>query len=421
MDILHFLNVLIGFSLVMLVLSIITGGAAQAVLVFLNTRTRAIADGLAGLLVGVGINKTIDKKYAMAIIVGLLIPPDNLDSSGEENPQDATGFIKVAVWLRKKLSWLIWLISLISTAYARGAPQNISREELLLLLLRKASIDNELALSLGFTKDEATNAPDAPDAKTKAAQALQEIEKRILQEEVNDPKLPLQMWRTRALNAIVPDLAARVFGRFDDAMDRALDKVSERGKQWSFVLTLPLLLLYWPVDSIDLINRLYVDKALSASVAGLADSYAAKMKNVPNEIGGDCGTENQTKRLADITVLKNTITTSDPTKPEDKAKLDTAQANLKTTQQAYDLCEQKIKDKQTALSEEMYSSLTAKGLFGDTNRKDKSLTPGIFISWILVSMGSTFWLGVLNKMLGLRSDLNKKLEEQRASRAADQT
>ena len=96
MDILHFLNVIIGFSLVMLVLSIITSGAAQAVLVAFNTRTREITSGLSGLLMDVGTNQTIDKKYAKAIIDGLLIPRDESDQLVQQPALDKKIVIK---WL----------------------------------------------------------------------------------------------------------------------------------------------------------------------------------------------------------------------------------------------------------------------------------------------------------------------------------
>jgi hypothetical protein len=48
------------------------------------------------------------------------------------------------------------------------------------------------------------------------------------------------------------------------------------------------------------------------------------------------------------------------------------------------------------------------------------LTSGIFITWILVSLGGAFWLGILNKMLGMRSEFSKKLDAQREFRANSQ-
>jgi hypothetical protein len=49
MDILHYLNVLIGFSMVMLVLSVVTGSAAQAWLLFWEEQTIAVNETLTKL------------------------------------------------------------------------------------------------------------------------------------------------------------------------------------------------------------------------------------------------------------------------------------------------------------------------------------------------------------------------------------
>ncbi len=69
--------------------------------------------------------------------------------------------------------------------------------------------------------------------------------------------------------------------------------------------------------------------------------------------------------------------------------------------------------------------LLAMGLFGDFNSGkrlfDQGVNPGgVFATWMMVSLGAPFWLGVLEKLLGLRSLMSQKASDQRAWREQDQ-
>lgn len=47
--------------------------------------------------------------------------------------------------------------------------------------------------------------------------------------------------------------------------------------------------------------------------------------------------------------------------------------------------------------------------------------PGVLLTWVMVSLGAPFWLGLLNKLLGVRSEVAMKAQQQRALRETDQS
>ena len=141
MNILHYLNVLIGFSLVMLLLSIVTTFAAQTWVLIFKTKGRAVGNGLASMLEEIGFEKAFAKQNVDALL--------NKGSS----------------IFGKKFGGAL---NKLSSYFLAGAPKHIGREEFVLLLLRKAVSDNELATKLGFA--------DETGAKSK----LQELEEAIL-------------------------------------------------------------------------------------------------------------------------------------------------------------------------------------------------------------------------------------------------
>ncbi|NOU12212.1 MAG: hypothetical protein HOO98_19675 [Nitrospira sp.] len=363
MNLLHYLNVLIGFSLVMLLLSVVTSFAAQTWLYLLRTKSRAVGNGLVSMLEDIGIEKALATRQVDALL--------HTGSS--------------IFWKR-----LGGMPSKVSAFLLAGAPKHIGREEFVLRLLRKAVSDNELATKLGFADETA--------AKSK----LQELEEAILAEETKDPTLPAHLWRTKALQATVPKLASKIFARFDEVLDRVSEDVSGAGKMLGILITLPLLLIYWPVDSIKLFDRLNKDQVLSAQLAGIAETNLPAFQKAYDEF------------------LKC--------------------RDGKTSSDVKNTCEQSGQALKKAANDMMELG-EVKGLFGENTPKEldckipvldkpilffeqckrAELTSGIFVTWILVSLGSAFWLGLLHKVLGLRSELSKKLEAQREFRATNQS
>lgn len=357
MNILHYLNVIIGFSLVMLLLSIVTSFAAQAWLIIFRTKSRAVGNGLTGMLEDIGLERNFARLNVNALLdKGNSIFPERLDG----------------------------ILSRISGFFLAGAPKNIGREEFLLLLLRKARSDKKLSENLGF-KDEA-----------EASDKLKALENEILIEETSDPKLPAQVWRTKAMQKIVPELASKIFARFDEVIDRVTEDVSAFGKFLGIIITLPLLLIYWPVDSMDLFNRLNNDQVLSEKIAGIAKA------NVQ-------GLETAQKALLDC---RRDTPDNEQACAEKYKALDKLANNMVADISAITGLFGKHLDKE--------NSISCKILFTDYRVRFAKLTPGIFATWILISLGSAFWLGILNKILGIRSELSRKIDAQRELRAASQ-
>ena len=362
MNMLHYVNVAIGFSLVMLLLSVVTSFAAQSWLLLLKTKSRAVGNGLASILEDIGLEKALAKRQVDALL---------------DRGNSLFG---------KKLGGVL---SKMSALLLAGAPTDMGREEFVLLLLRKAASDNELATKLGFANEA--------DAK----KTLQELEQSILKEETKDPSLPAHVWRTRAMQATVPELASKIFARFDEVLDRVTENVSGFGKLLGILMTLPLLLVYWPVDSIDLFDRLNKDQLLSATLAATAETNLPSFQKAYDEFH-------------------------------------TCRARQNSSD-GRDTCQQSEQALEKAAHGMMQLGEVA-GLFGENTARElnctvplldipipfmeqckrAALTPGIFVTWILVSLGSAFWLGLLNKVLGLRSELSKKLEAQREFRATSQ-
>lgn len=358
MNILHYLNVIIGFSLVMLLLSIVTSFVAQAWLLLIRKKGRAVGSGLMSMLEDIGFDKTFAKKNVDAL----------LDKGSSIFGERFEG-----------------VLSKISAYLLAGAPKDIGREEFVLLLLRRAKSDKDLARKLGFADE------------TEAKNRLEALEMEMLVEEIKEPALPAQVWRTKAMGTIVPELASKIFARFDEVLDRATEEIGVFGKFLGIIIALPLLLIYWPVDAIDLLNRLNNNQVLSAKLAEVAEINLPYFKKAHDEFQ-KC--------------LEN-------------------KKNDPDLEQECVTHEQAVKD----VVKDMTNLGTAGGLFGEQVKKDSQcklpltaveickraeLTPGIFITWILVSLGSAFWLGLLHRVLGIRSELSKKLDAQREFRATSQ-
>jgi hypothetical protein len=356
MNILHYLNVIIGFSLVMLLLSIVTSLTAQFWLVLFKTKARAVGNGLSSILQDIGLAESVARQKVN----------DLLDNKSP---------------LFGKNKWEV-ILSQASAFFLAGAPKHIGREEFVLLLLRKAGLEDELARSLGF-KDKA-----------QASGKLRDLEQQMLAEETSDPSLPSQVWRAKAMQKSVPELASKIFARFDEVMDRVIEDVSAFGKLLGIIITLPLLLVYWPVDSIDLFNRLSNDQILSEKLATIAEANIEDLNQAHGEL---------------LACRKDHPEETQPCQDKSQA-LDHLANNMMTDLSAVSGLFGKRLDQD--------NSVTWAIFFKEV--KIAKLTSGIFLTWILVSLGSAFWLGVLNKMLGIRSELGKKLDAQRQFRADSQ-
>ncbi|MBI2687606.1 MAG: hypothetical protein HYX27_14945 [Acidobacteria bacterium] len=304
MDVLHYLDIAIGFSLCMAVLATLIGTTTAMWLSAVRSRIRNLERGLQ-LVVGT-LNAGLDEK--------------ELREAAKNLVRDKM----VNAWL----------------PFGLGATEAIGREELVLLLLRKANGEGAWKKIGAAIKTITTKEP---------ASLLQEVELATLQQEAADPNSPSHVWRTKALASVAPQLAARLFAQFDDVMLRTDDNVTYSAKVVSAILAAIFLIVY-PIDSLDLLSRLSTNKEAAAALAN-----AAAAKNL-----------SQQQLLAEV-------------KKQDMFG--------------------------AAFDQPMAKPIT------DTIAK-----PGIWITWVLVGLGASFWQGLIEKLLGLRSRITAKTEEERTQR-----
>lgn len=249
MGFLQYLDVAIGFSLGMVVLSTIVGSFAAMVLGCIGSRRRHLQGALESIILNIdGLSTSESQKMVRSIL--------------------KDRFIKIpSFWeyLEKPSSWVNVPGQIVQ--WVRGlAVETIQREELVLLILRLGGQGDATALkALGKITKEA------------ALQKLREVEMAILKEEAGDPGAPAQVWRTRALSAHAWELSSRLFTHFDNVMDRVEDNVAATGKVTSFLLAGVFLCLF-PVDTFTMLNNLMTDDKLRSDLVQAAE----KQKEQPN-------------------------------------------------------------------------------------------------------------------------------------------
>ncbi|MBL8238142.1 MAG: hypothetical protein JNM66_12020 [Bryobacterales bacterium] len=297
MDILHYLDVAIGFTLAMMVLATLIGTTTAAWLALIQSKVRQLQNGLQQVLSVLGDTVSAAERLDIA---HTLLRDDMMNS-----------------WSPIRRLGL-------------GATEAVGREEFVMLLLRRAGAWKSLDSAI----QSITGQPPAV--------TLRAVEKAILDQESARPDAPANVWRTRALAQEAPDLAARLFAQFDDVMTRTDDNTAFSAKFVSAILTLAFLVVY-PINSFDILARLMNDAAITQSLIAKAQD-----PNLLNEV-------------------------------------------------------------------------LAQGLFGDVFSRPFQLTPptnpGVWTTFVLVSLGAPFWQGVLDKLLGLRSKITTKTDQERTHRA----
>ena len=323
MDMLHYLDVAIGFTLAIMVLATLVGTTTAMWLTTIRSKVRNLENGLTHVLSTLSAELTEAERLAI-----------------------------VRSLLRDKLmnSWLPF------RRLGLGATDAVGREEFVLMLLRRA--------------DQWKKVGDAVKAITtkEPEELLRAVEAAILKDEADHPQDAAYVWRTRALAKEAPDLAARLFVQFDDVMARTDDNTAFSRKVAGAVLTLAFLTLY-PVNSFDLLARLVNDDAIAK---GLADQAA---KGGPQA------------EILDTVKKQGLFGDVFSTESEHRNTINKA-------------CNGAVFCSAGAAIAE---SLTE---------------PGVWTTFILISLGVPFWQGLLDKLLGLRSKIGSKTENERAQRAA---
>lgn len=325
MEILHYLDVAIGFTLSMMVLATLIGTTTAAWLAAIRSRVRNLEAGL---------------QHVLGALGGSLTPNERREAISE--------------LLRDRMmnGWspVRWM--------GMGATDAVGREEFVLMLLRKSAGGTAVWAKIAETIEVLTGQTPAV--------LLRRVETEILQEEAAAPGAPSTVWRTRALAKLAPGLAGPLFSQFDEIMIRSEDNLTFSAKLVSAILALVFLVVY-PVNSFDLLARLMNDNAIAKSLAEQAaggasdDALLASVK--AQGLFGDVFSEKS--------VHKDRI-------------WNTCHDNA--------VC------------------------WGMTATYNALAEPGVWTTLILVSLGAPFWLGLLDKLLGIRSKITAKTQEDRQIR-----
>ena len=286
-------DVLIGFSLVMLVLSVVVTMLVQFVVsMLLNLKGRVLHQGVAHLL------NLLDK--------------DGL--TGDETHQIARHILSNALIARKRVFG-----GFIGKEFALA--QTIHREELIKLVLdfagncdlEKANAVAQLDLTLGQYKtlinaESTTKEVDGQLAKLRelfTERKLEElmllqarlhsslrnngltqepkvvirgIREKILELEISSPAMASDVRQTIAIATHAPkEFVAKINAWFDQTIDRTVESYTGKTRAWTTGFAL-VVALFFQVDTFELIQRLSVDKETRQMLVDAATSHPEKFE-----------------------------------------------------------------------------------------------------------------------------------------------
>jgi hypothetical protein len=235
----------------------------------------------------------------------------------------------------------------------RGSPADVmQREELVLLLLDWAST----------TTGHDPARPALIQALQKlgiadAAATAKNIRERMLDHEQAAPQLAAHVRRaTAVIEAAKSDLVGKIYAWFDNSMDRVRDYFTLEAKLASSLVALVLCLAF-QLDTVALLKRLYSDNQLRLAL--VAQAAAVQQRHEAAASG---------------------------------AQMDPRQLLAELQQTQFGLPQPRL------------AFPPAQSL------------PGIVLSWILLSLGGSFWYNALKRLLAFRSSLLERDDAERAAR-----
>lgn len=178
------------------------------------------------------------------------------------------------------------------------------------------------------------------------------------------------------------DLSGKVFTWFDNTMARVSENFALEAKVVTSVVALLLCFLI-QLDALSLIRKLATDDKYRQTLVDLAPAmadYSAQMQAGQK-------TETEKARAASEQIHSAMAKLNDPNLEIVPSYISGSSVNW----------------------EEFKNSFAWKK------------TPGILLSWVLVSLGAPFWYDLLKKLLGFRSLLARKDDEDRKQRVEQQT
>ncbi len=252
----HYLDILIGFAMVMLVASSMVTLITQWFVGFRNYRSQILGWGLKQLIAQLN---PVLVPHAEEIAKQVLYHPLVADLDGKGNPH---------------------------------AGSVIHREDLIRVLLELA----ESTTPLGKDARAALRAAIGADQNDTPGELLRKILKRAMELEAQFPNAARYLWQTEAIvEKAGGQFVAGVMAWFDQTSDRLSEVFTQKARRVTVAVALAVAVLL-PLDSIELLRRLSVDAKLTSTL--VAEAQQALDKAGTAAASGDSA--NDIKALTDL-------------------------------------------------------------------------------------------------------------------------
>lgn len=225
---------------------------------------------------------------------------------------------------------------------------------------------------------------------------LKNVRMLALQLEKSNPELAHDVREANALmQEAASDFLAKVHLNFDHLIDRVAVRFTATTRVVS-VLSAALVAIVLQLDTLNIINRLSMDEQMRAAFVELAPKFAqdAELKSKL----GEAKPALKTSQNAGAAQENNTDETKET---KQSAELETEKYYLKL------------------LADQGLITL-AKDFKTWCENWDSVSTPGVILSIFLLSLGGPFWYNALSKLLQLRSIVARKDDEQKTIRQTTQ-
>ncbi len=475
MEILKYIDVLLGLALVMVLASTVVTAVTQIIITSTFARSRYLRDGVADLVRQLEPSLETHARYIAELV---------LRHPMVSRPNSALGFITSRIRnFGRTAGALAWLRRFIPQTFTGGTLPNtnpatvIQREELIRILLEWAANEGLLA--------EFANRPDAPPELKAATDALvaamgnngvsepgdvlHKIRTQLLAEEQANPQLATTECHSRAiLTSSVNDFTGKIFSWYDNTMQRISDHFTLEAKLWTSVIAL-LVVLAIQLDSVQLLKRLSADDAYRQSLVDQAKELDARLdtntkdmsdpqslaeiKTRIEEQHAEIDSSLSTLRSPSLAVIPDHLVWQgveqvrfDPKKyslPTGKTHTLKITAGTGVTTVGFQndpLTEIRLGlaanpnfrvynengglriAAASAATPGMKLTLDQNDIAGSERKADFgplwTSLPGLLLSWILLSLGTPFWFDALKNLLKFRSVLAQKEDVERPSTKA---
>lgn len=437
--ILKYIDILIGFSLVMLLVATVALSISQALLNFTTSRARHLGVGLEQLIRQV--HPQLLGPHAREMARQVLLHPM------VRQPRSAP-----SRWVRAVFNWVVSALRKVIPSLpanvevmpvTRGAV--ILREELAICLLEWASEDGSWTMAVTPDKD-----PEQGRIRREAlANALRQrgiedpsgtlraFRLQAMKNEQEHPEQTAQLWRSDALvQTASSDFLAGLFQSFDTTMTRATSNFGAEAQAWVSIVALVLVFTV-QLDSFALVRRLSVDDRYRATLVGEAQRLQDELKRLqdakPQEVKDAEAEANKTKATdakARDAEFAAAATQRILTGKECGEIAHDPQTGARTEPPATALNQQRCQINATlaVLQSPTYDLKTVP--YGDggswfglplPSSDYRGKLPGMLAAWLLVSLGAPFWFDMIKNLFKLRSLVAQKDEADRTERQAAST